>query len=66
MLQNVMLAQALYLKYNNLQQKVARGQIDKNACDIGQDFSAITLQISNLFGEAFKISQKGKYSHILN
>lgn len=35
LLKNVMQAQALYLKYNNLQLKVAKSHIDRQYGDIG-------------------------------
>lgn len=43
MLQNVMLAQAQYLQYNNMQVKVAKQRIDLENGEIGLYFSSITL-----------------------
>lgn len=53
MLGNVMLAQAQYLQYNNMQLKVAKNAINLQGGEIGLYFSSITLHISNLFNEAF-------------
>ena len=61
-----MQAQALYLKYNNLQLKVAKNHIDRSLGDIGQDFSSITLQISNHFKEAFNISKGKKIRDVIS
>ena len=57
MLMNVMQAQALYLIYNNIQQKNQRNQISDSGELTWQQMS-ITRQISEFFSEAYKMSKK--------